>query len=64
MRKTYTTTIEESIQIAFKNACAKNEVKMNEVLEACMESFIQGEFHIEKEIKYKIKSTSTQNIGE
>lgn len=55
MRKTYTTTIEESLQVAFKNACAEKDVKMNEVLEACMESFIQGKFHIEKEIKYKVK---------
>lgn len=52
MRKTFTTTIEESVQLAFKNVCAKQDVKMNEVLEACMESFI------EKEIKYRVKQTS------
>lgn len=53
LRKTFTTTIEEEIQKGFKIACTKNEVKMNDILEAFMRSYINGEFHVETEIKIK-----------
>ena len=58
MKKPFTTTIDESLQSTFKSVCAEKDVKMNEVIEAFMESFIQGNFHIEKEIKYKVIPTS------
>ena len=53
MRKTFTTTIEEDIQKDFKKACAKNKVKMNDVLEAFMKSYIAGELEVEMELKFK-----------
>lgn len=52
-RKTFTTTIDEDIQKDFKIACVQNEVKMNDVLEAFMKSYINGEFTLELEPKLK-----------
>lgn len=52
-RKTFTTTIEESIQKDFRIACVKNEVKMNDVIEAFMKSYVDGEFALELEPKLK-----------
>lgn len=52
-RKTFTTTIEEDIQKNFKIECTKNEVKMNDILEAFMKSYVKGEFKIETEIKIR-----------
>lgn len=54
-RKQFTTTIDENIQKKFKERCAEENDKMNDVLEAFMESYIDGEFTIEKEIKYSLK---------
>jgi regulator of PEP synthase PpsR (kinase-PPPase family) len=54
LRKTFTTTIEEKIQNDFRETCSKKNVKMNDVLEAFMKSFISGEFEVEFE--YKLKS--------
>lgn len=52
-RKTFTTTIDEDIQKQFKIACTENDVKMNDILEAFMKSYINGEFQIETEIIIK-----------
>ncbi|MFA9556081.1 hypothetical protein ACERII_02065 [Evansella sp. AB-rgal1] len=51
VRKHFTTTIEESISQAFKESCAENKVRMNEVLEAFMKSYSAGEFKVEMEYK-------------
>ncbi|MCB5238912.1 hypothetical protein [Niallia circulans] len=48
-RKTFTTTIEETVQKDFKLACVQNDVKMNDVLETFMKSYIDGEFVLEME---------------
>ena len=58
MRKTFTTTIEESLQASFKGVCTEKNIKMNEVLEAFMDSFIKGEFEVETEVKHKLKHKS------
>lgn len=55
MRKTFTTTIEETLQKDFKLACVKNDVKMNDVLEAFMTGYIDGEYEIEKQVKVSLK---------
>ncbi len=52
-RKTFTTTIEEDVQKNFKLQCVKNEIKMNDVLEAFMKAYSEGEFKIEIELKIK-----------
>ena len=49
VRKTFTTTIDEDIQKNFKITCVKNEVKMNDVLEAFMKAYSAGEFSLEIE---------------
>jgi len=54
-RKQFTTTIDEDIQKEFKATCAKNEVTMNDVLEAFMTGYINGDFQIEKEVKLSVK---------
>ncbi|MBB6214064.1 hypothetical protein HNQ80_000133 [Anaerosolibacter carboniphilus] len=52
-RKTFTTTIDENVQKDFKMSCVKNEVKMNDVLEAFMKAYSNGEFKVEIELKIK-----------
>jgi len=53
LRKTFTTTIEEDIQTDFKKTCTGNKIKMNDVLEAFMKSYSNGEFTLETELKLK-----------
>lgn len=55
VRKQFTTTIEEEIQKKFKEKCSQTGEKMNDVLEAFMESYINGDFEIQKEVKFSIK---------
>jgi len=57
VRKTFTTTIEIDLQKAFKNSCTDKGEKMNDVIEAFMQSYIDGEFTIEREVKYKLKKS-------
>jgi len=54
-RKQFTTTIDEEVQEKFKEKCSQNGEKMNDVLEAFMKSYINGDFVIEKEVKFSIK---------
>lgn len=54
-RKSFTTTIEEDLQKSFKIACTQKDEKMNDVLEAFMQSYIDGDFIIEKEVKFTLK---------
>lgn len=56
-RKQFTTTIDEDIQKAFKEQCVIYNDKMNDVLEAFMESYINGEFQVEKIVKFKLMKT-------
>ena len=53
-RKTFTTSIDEEIQKGFKEACSKNKVDMNDVLEPFMQDYIEGKFYIEKEVKLNL----------
>lgn len=53
-RKNFATPVEESIQNDFKIECKKQGYKQNEVIEALMTGFINGEIQIEKKISYKI----------
>lgn len=52
-RKTFTTTIDEEVQKDFKTTCIRNDVKMNDVLEAFMKAYSNGEFKVEIELKIK-----------
>ncbi|MBW8349610.1 hypothetical protein K0H71_09150 [Bacillus sp. IITD106] len=54
-RKPFTTTIDENLQKAFKNACTEKGDKMNEVLEAFMQGYIDGDFVIVKKVKFKVE---------
>lgn len=60
MRKTFSTTIEESIQARFKQICDKNGYQMNEILETMMKAYIEGK------IKYSrtLSLTSEDNKPE
>lgn len=53
-RKNFATPVEESIQNDFKVECKNQGYKQNEVIEALMTGFINGEIRIKKEISYKI----------
>lgn len=54
MRKSFTTTIEESIQQDFKQSCASNDIGMNDVLEALMKFYIDGKLKIERKVEYSV----------
>ena len=56
-RKSFTTNIDENIQVKFKESCTIQGDKMNDVLEAFMESYINGEFQVEKVVKFKLTKT-------
>ena len=45
-RKTFTTTIEETLQNEFKASCALNGIQMNTVLELFMKGFSEGKFEV------------------
>jgi len=47
LRKTFTTTIDDTIQKDFKIACIKNDVNMNDVLEEIMKLYSNGELKVE-----------------
>lgn len=53
-RKTFATPVEESIQNEFKMKCKNQGYKQNEIIEALMSGFINGEIQIQKTISYKI----------
>jgi hypothetical protein len=56
-RKTFATTVEETIQEDFKKACKEKDIKINEGLEALMQAFIAKEINIEVRTNYKVTST-------
>lgn len=56
-KKTFTTSIDEDLQLEFKETCKHNGEKMNDVIETFMQSYINGEFTIEKEVIYKLKKS-------
>lgn len=45
-RKTFTTTIEETLQNEFKSSCALKGISMNTVLELFMKGFSEGKFEV------------------
>ena len=45
-RKTFTTTIEKSLQNQFKAKCAENGIKMNDLLETFMKMYVDGKFEM------------------
>lgn len=54
-RKTFTTSINEKLQVSFKDICTANGEKMNDVLEAFMSAYIAGEFLVEKKVSFELK---------
>lgn len=56
-RKPFTTTIDEEMQMKFKISCTEKGDKMNDVLEAFMQGYIDNEFVIEKEVKFKLNKS-------
>lgn len=56
-RKPFTTTIEEDLQKSFKESCTDRGDKMNDVLEAFMQGYVDGDFKLEKEVKYTLKNS-------
>ena len=49
-RKSFTTSIDVTIQDKFKSSCMSNSQKMNDVLEVFMTSYINGDFIIKNEL--------------
>lgn len=57
-KKQFTTTIDEGIQQNFREKCSINNYKMNDVLEALMDSYSKDEFLVEKKINFVVKKTN------
>lgn len=55
-RSSLNTTFDSEILSAFKSACKDNGEKMNAVLEVFMESYVSGEFNIERITHHKLTS--------
>lgn len=53
-RQTFATLIEKPLQETFKNECKKQGYKQNEVIEALMQSFIDGDIQIKKKVTYQV----------
>lgn len=51
IRKSFTTTIEETIQNDFKVKCKENNDKMNDILEAFMRAYINGDVKLEQTVR-------------
>lgn len=45
-RKTFTTTIDKSLQNKFKAKCAENGIKMNDLLETFMKMYVDNKFEM------------------
>lgn len=52
-RKTFTTTIDESVQNKFKAKCAENGIKMNELLEIFMQMYSDEKFELALKLSNK-----------
>lgn len=50
-RKTFATTIDETLILNFKEACKDNKLKYNEVLEALMQAYIKKQVKVEVDVK-------------
>lgn len=57
-RKSFTTSIDIDVQRDFKSACAKNGVKMNDLLETIMKEYCNGSFELT--VEYKTIRSSKQ----
>jgi hypothetical protein len=56
-RKTFATTVEETLQNGFKKKCKDKDIKMNEALEALIQAFITDQIDIEVNTSYTVTST-------
>lgn len=54
MRKPFTTNIDKTIQNEFKKKCQSNRIKMNDILEALMKLYADGEIGIKIQTNYDI----------
>lgn len=45
-RKTFTTTIDKTLQNKFKSKCAENGIMMNELLEVFMQMYVNDKFEL------------------
>lgn len=61
MRKTFATTVDDNLQEQFKQCCREKDLKINDVLEALMKSFIDGTINVEVKKIYTVKSTDRGN---
>jgi hypothetical protein len=55
MRTSFATTIEEDIQNKFKEACKKQDIKMNEALETMMLMVIEGTMKFRKKTSIEVE---------
>lgn len=54
-RKAFTTTIDEELQVEFKEACKEKGDKMNNVIEALMRAYIDNDLEVERKTTYFLK---------
>ena len=56
LRKTFATTVEENLQNRFREVCKDKNLKINEVLEALQQAFINGKVDVDVTTIYTVKS--------
>jgi len=61
LRKTFATTVDDNLQEEFRQSCKEKNLKINDVLEALMKSFIDGTVDVEVKKIYMVKSTDIGN---
>lgn len=57
-RKTFATTIDETITSDFKTACKENDQKLNEVLEALMQAYSNKQI----EVNVNVETVTNYNV--
>jgi len=57
-RKTFATTIDETLTTDFKKACKENNQKLNEVIEAMMQAYINKDI----DVKVSVETVTSYNV--
>ncbi len=53
-RKTMSIQIEQTLQESFKQKCKDNSLKYSDVVEALLQSYVDGKIDVQVEMKYTV----------
>lgn len=63
VRKTFATTIDETLTKEFRTACKENNQKLNEVIEAMMQAYINKDIEVNVSVETVTKYNVTVKNG-